>query len=162
MAHLPSQHYRPGKTTLKLQALGVSPPVEAILRPANNEASVLRASVGGAIAGLRWWSYAQPPAHRVRPLQGPKPKPRNAAITLCSLKALIPDRAKYNRRPYGSPLARNLTTQVAGRFPPAPPRTTPDPRGPDSLRLPWHEYSSPRRHRKVSSIPALPNDSRVG
>ena len=28
MAHLPSQHYRPGKTTLKLQALGVSPPVE--------------------------------------------------------------------------------------------------------------------------------------
>ena len=29
MAHLPSQHYRPGKTTLKLQALGVSPPVEA-------------------------------------------------------------------------------------------------------------------------------------
>jgi hypothetical protein len=52
--------------------------------------------VGGAIAVLRW-SFAQPPANRVRPLPGPKTKAAKRGTRRVNSNALIPERAKYSR-----------------------------------------------------------------
>jgi hypothetical protein len=54
---------------------GPSDPKTVFLpRAASNEAFLLLAVVGGAIAVLRWCRCAQPPANRVRPLPGSKTK----------------------------------------------------------------------------------------
>jgi hypothetical protein len=55
------------------------PSGRVILRTADNEAVLQIAVAGGAIARLRWWSFAQPPANRVRPLRCRKPKPSHTA-----------------------------------------------------------------------------------
>jgi hypothetical protein len=58
---------------------------ELYLRVAGNETFLVLAGVGEVVAGPRWWSCAQPPAHRVRPLQGRKPKPRSVELTPSTL-----------------------------------------------------------------------------
>jgi hypothetical protein len=89
-----------------------------ILRAAGNETFLVLAGVGEVVAGLRWWSFAQPPANRVRPLPGSKAKITQRGTHSVSLNVAFLTAQSIASR---APLLRGLRSSGTPAFPTLPP-----------------------------------------